>query len=120
MAGPTVTLALAFPGQYTTAGRDRAEPYLLTGGGGLAVLVLSDGERGGLAPTVFAGIDLRLFDDEWDISLDHPELVVEKRFGLLDEPAQLYVRCGRATPRRSARGGTPEPPPALPHRPPPR
>ena len=121
MAGPEVTLAVAFPGQYTTAGPGtRAEPYLLAGGGGLAVLDLSDGERAGLAPTVFAGIGLRLFDDEWDISLDHLEVVVEKRFGLLDELPQLYVRFGRATPRGPARDGTPDPPPALPHRQPPR
>ncbi|HEU0013583.1 MAG TPA: hypothetical protein VFQ45_07850 [Longimicrobium sp.] len=114
VAGPQVSLARAFPSQHTSlmGGRSRAEPYLLLGGGALGVLDTRGRTRAGLAPSVSAGAGFRMLRDEWDITLQHFEVVIEKRFGMLDEAPQLYVRFGTALPRRRGTSPRPaEPPP---------
>jgi len=112
VAGPQVSLARAFPSQHTTlGGRSRAEPYLLLGGGALGVVDTRGETRVGLAPSVSAGAGFRLLHDEWDITLQHFEVVLEKRFGMLDEAPQLYVRFGTALPRRRGASLRPDEPP---------
>lgn len=124
MLGPQVSLGLAFPEWYTLLDRaTRAEPYLLLSGGALGVARFEEDEaRLGLAPTVGVGVGLRMFDDEWDITLTQVEVVLQQRFGIAEQAPQLYVRFGRALPRRRA-GGTSTrgtggpgvlPPPAVP------
>jgi hypothetical protein len=51
-----------------------------------------------------------MFEDEWDIALTNLEVVVQRRFGVIDQAPQLYVRFSRALPRRGAgRAATPHP-----------
>lgn len=124
MLGPQVSLGVAFPAWYTLLDQGtRAEPYLLLSGGALGVASFEEDEaRFGMAPGVGVGVGLRMFDDEWDIALTQVEVVVQRRFGIADQAPQLYVRFGRALPRRRA-GGTSArgtdgrgvlPPPAVP------
>jgi hypothetical protein len=124
MVGPQVSLGLAIPQWYTLVdGGRRAEPYLLLNAGayGVANFETSQTELG-LAPTVGFGVGFRVFEDEWDIALTHLEVLVQRRFGVIDQAPQLYVRLSRALPRRrGGRPGTPHPdgpgvPPPPPHR----
>lgn len=108
--GPRVTLARAFAGQYVGIGKKaRGEPYLLAGAAMYGAGDFHGGTRWGGAPAVSAGIGLRVFDDAWDVDLSTVELVVERRFGIQDGPARLYIRIGRARVPRSA--DTRPPPP---------
>ena len=112
MAGPRFSVAMAIPGWYVELQRaTRAEPYLVLGGSAYGVASFSDDETElGVAPGISAGIGFRLFDDEWDISLSHLEVVVQQRFGVADQLPQAYVRLSRAVPRRRpARGADPHP-----------
>jgi hypothetical protein len=112
MLGPQVTLGMAVPAWYTLLDRGtRAEPYLLLGGGALGVANFDGDETPlGIAPTLSLGVGMRLFDDEWDISLTQVELAVQQRFGAADQAPQLYVRFSRALPRRRGeRASTPHP-----------
>lgn len=109
MLGPQVSLAMAVPGWYTALDRGtRAEPYLLLSAGAFGAADFRDETEVGIAPSIAVGVGLRLFDDEWDISLTQVELTVQQRFGILDQEPQLYVRFGRAIPRR--RGSRPSAP----------
>jgi hypothetical protein len=123
MVGPRFSVALAVPGWYVELQRaTRAEPYVVLGGSAYGVASLSDEDSElGIAPGISAGIGFRLFDDEWDISLSHVELVVQQRFGVADQAPQAYLRLSRAVPRRRpARVGDPHPdgPVSLPPPPP--
>jgi hypothetical protein len=120
MLGPQVSLAMAIPGWYTLLDKGtRAEPYLLVTGGAHGVADFEDDEaRLGIAPMVAVGVGFRLFEDEWDVALTQVEVVVQRRFGVAEGAPQLYVRLGRALPRRG--GGQPAAPPAVGFLPPPR
>lgn len=112
MAGPRVSLALAAPGWYTELdGATRAEPYLLLGGGAYGVAsVAGEEEELGISPAISAGVGLRIFDDEWDVALTQVEVVLQRRFGVADQAAQVYVRFSRAVPRTGrASPSTPHP-----------
>ncbi|HYR09053.1 MAG TPA: hypothetical protein VEQ60_14825 [Longimicrobium sp.] len=121
MLGPQVSLGLAIPGWYTLLDpRTRAEPYLLLSAGAYGVADFeNDAAEAGIAPTAGIGVGMRLFDDEWDISLTQVEVVVQRRFGIADGAPQLHLRLSRALPRRGGRAastphpdgpGTPPPP----------
>jgi hypothetical protein len=123
MAGPRVSIAVALPGWYVELQRaTRAEPYLVLGASAYGIASVSDDDTElGVAPGITAGIGFRLFDDEWDISLSHVELVVQQRFGVADQAPQAYLRLTRAVPRRRpGRGADPHPdgPATLPPPPP--
>lgn len=108
LAGPQVTLAGAFPGQFMMVGELRAEPYVLAGGGVTGILEFQEDARDGVAPGVHGGAGLRLLgEDPWDVSLDYVELIAERRFGALGEGWQVYFRLGRAV----GRGPRTAPPP---------
>ena len=100
----------------------RAEPYLLLAAGAYGVAGFeADETELGIAPTIGFGVGFRMFQDEWDIALTHLEVVVQRRFGAIDQAPQLYVRLSRALPRRAGRAATPHPdgpgvPPPPPHR----
>jgi hypothetical protein len=125
--GPRVSLALAVPGWYTELEhRTRAEPYLVLGGAAYGVADFGDADEEaafGLSPVISAGVGLRLFDNEWDISLTQMEVVVQKRFGFREQGPQIHVRLVTAVPRRRpGRAADPHPdgpaslPPPSPHR----
>jgi hypothetical protein len=125
MLGPRVSLALAAPGWYTELQRGvRAEPYLLVGGAVYGVADFGDADEEaafGLSPAISAGVGLRLFDNEWDISLTQLEVAVQRRFGFAEQGPQIYVRLGTAVPRRRpGRAADPHPdgPASLPPPPP--
>jgi hypothetical protein len=101
MAGPQVSLALAAPGWYMELDRGtRAEPYLVLGGAAFGVVDFADDETGlGISPAISAGIGFRVFDDEWDVALSHVEVVLQQRFGVADQPPQVYLRFSRSVPR---------------------
>jgi hypothetical protein len=106
LAGPRVSLARAFPGQHLeiTSG-SRGEPYLLVTGAGYGVADVQGENDFGFAGGVGAGVGLRVFGDEWDTSLAHVEVLLERRFGFRAGHTELFVRVGRAVPvgRRRAR-----------------
>ncbi len=123
MVGPQVSLGLAIPQWYTLVdGGKRAEPYLLLTAGAYGVAGFeADETELGVAPTAGFGVGFRMFEDEWDIALTNLEVVVQRRFGVIDQAPQLYVRFSRALPRRGAgRAATPHPDgpglPTAPHR----
>jgi hypothetical protein len=127
MLGPRVSLALAAPDWYTELERGiRAEPYLLVGGAAYGVAYFGDADEEavfGLSPAISAGVGLRLFDNEWDISLTQMEVAVQQRFGVGEQGLQIHVRVGTAIPRRRpGRTADPHPdgpaslPPPSPHR----
>lgn len=120
MLGPQVSLAMAIPAWYTVLDRStRAEPYLLVTGGAHGVADFEDDQaRLGIAPMAAVGVGFRLFEDEWDVALTQVEVVVQRRFGIAEGAPQLYVRLGRARPRRG--GGKATTPPAVGLLPPPR
>ncbi len=100
LAGPQLTLTRAFRSQHFEAARgSRAEPYLIGTAGAYGVADFSAGEQG-FAPAVAGGIGMRVFGDEWDVSLSVIELTVEKRFGFRERGAELYIRLGNISPRR--------------------
>jgi hypothetical protein len=110
MAGPQLGIGLAMPGAFITLERGtRAEPYLLAGGGALGVADVAD-ERLGISPNAYAGLGLRLFDDEWDVALTHLEVIVQQRFGAGAQGPELYLRVVRSVPP----GGRAAPPPIVP------
>jgi hypothetical protein len=101
LVGPRVSLGAAFPSQYLEFGkRTRAEPYLIASGGiyGLADFFQEDAYGG--APFVAAGVGVRMLNDPWDVDMSLLEVVVERRFGMEDQPAELYVRFTTALTRR--------------------
>jgi hypothetical protein len=108
MLGPQASLALAIPGWYTLLDPDtRAEPYLLLSAGAYGVADFEhEPAEVGIAPTAGVGVGMRLFDDEWDISLTQVEVVVQRRFGIADGAPQLHVRLSRALPRRGGRASS--------------
>jgi hypothetical protein len=104
-AGPRVSLARAFPGQYVLVAHDnRAEPYLVVGGTAAALADLGRHKAVGFTPAVSAGAGLRVFGDAWDTDLATLELLVERRFGFRGGETELYLRLGHAVPvkRRAA------------------
>jgi hypothetical protein len=111
MVGPQVSLGLAIPPWYTLVqGGKRAEPYLLLNAGAYGVANFRESQTElGLAPTIGFGVGFRMFQDEWDIALTQLEVLVQRRFGVIDQAPQLYVRLSRALPRRGTRR------PAAPH-----
>lgn len=120
--GPQVSLGLAIPPWYTLVdGGRRAEPYLLLSAGAYGVANFEESQMElGLAPSIGFGFGFRMFEDEWDIALTQLEVLVQRRFGVVDQAPQLYVRLSRALPRRGARRpstphpdgpGVPPPPP---------
>jgi hypothetical protein len=105
-----VTLARAFAGQYVGIGKKaRGEPYFLASAALYGAGDFHDGTRWGGAPAVSVGIGLRVFDDAWDVDLSTVELVVERRFGIQEGPARLYIRLGRARAPRPRDAGPPPP-----------
>jgi hypothetical protein len=127
MLGPRVSLALAVPGWYTELERGiRAEPYLLLDGAAYSVADFGDADEEvafGVSPAISAGVGLRLFENEWDISLTQLEVVVQQRFGFAEQGPEIHVRLGTATPRRRpGHAADPHPdgpaslPPPPPHR----
>ncbi len=115
LVGPRVSLGAAFPSQYLEFGkRTRAEPYLVASGGiyGLADFFQEDAYGG--APFVAAGVGVRMLNDPWDVDMSLLEVVVERRFGMDDSPAELYIRFSTALTRRppsdTARARTRRPP----------
>ena len=106
LAGPQLTLAYAFPGQYTSFTRDsRAEPYVLLTATGYGIVDFGrrgEGTDAGFSPALSAGVGFRVFGDEWDVELSTLELVMERRFGFRPG-TEIFVRFGRATPRDAAR-----------------
>lgn len=114
LLGPRVSLALAVPDWYIELERrTRAEPYLLLGGAAYGVADFGDVDDEaafGLSPAISAGVGLRLFDNEWDISLTQLEVAVQQRFGFGEQGPQIHVRLGTAVPRRrSGRAADPHP-----------
>lgn len=112
MVGPQASLGLAIPQWYTLVDRGRrAEPYLLLAAGAYGVASFEEDETDlGIAPTIGFGAGFRVFEDEWDIALTQLEVLVQRRFGVIDQAPQLYVRLSRAVPRRGAgRASTPHP-----------
>ncbi|HSU14601.1 hypothetical protein [Longimicrobium sp.] len=106
--GPRLTLARAFPSQFVGFGKaSRAEPYLVATAGMYMAGDFGDGSRWGGAPTVSGGFGFRVFQDRWNVDLSTLELVVERRFGVQDGPARLYLRFGRATAPRERRDRAP-------------
>lgn len=122
MAGPRVSIAMAIPHWYLEMQRaTRAEPYVVLGASAYGIASVSGEETElGVAPGITAGVGFRLFNDEWDISLTHVELVVQQRFGTADQAPQAYLRFSRALPRRRpSRGADPHPDGPAPLPPPP-
>jgi hypothetical protein len=100
-AGPRVSLARAFPGQYVLISHEnRAEPYLLVAGTASALADLGRNKAVGFTPSVAAGAGLRVFGDAWDTDLATIEVLVERRFGFRGGETELYVRLGHAAPAR--------------------
>ncbi len=100
LAAPQATVGYAFPGQYMSLGREsRGEPYLVASAGAYGIADVVDETRFGVAPSVSAGIGVRVFSDEWNVEMGTFELVVERRFGF-EESTELYLRFGRARPAR--------------------
>jgi hypothetical protein len=96
-AGPRVTLARAFPGQYVGMGKKaRGEPYLLAGAAMYGAGDFTGEARWGGAPAVSAGFGFRVFADAWEVDLSMAEVVLERRWGVQDGPLRLYLRLGRA------------------------
>lgn len=114
VAGPSASLAHAFPAQNLSLGRTtRGESYLVAQasayGIGRFYSELEEANAGdeggwGFAPAFSAGVGLRMFSDEWDVDLSTLEVVVEKRLGFGEGDPQLYIRFGRATAPRGSRG----------------
>jgi hypothetical protein len=114
VAGPSASLAHAFPAQNLALGRTtRGDPYLVAQASAYAIgrfyselEEANTGDEGGwgFAPAFSAGVGLRMFSDEWDVDLSTLELVVEKRLGFGEGDPQLYIRFGRATAPRGSRG----------------
>lgn len=122
LVGPRVSLGFAMPEWYTEMERGtRAEPYLLLSGAAYGVAGVEDDETElGIAPAVSLAVGLRMFDDEWDISLTSVEVAVQQRFGVAEQAPQVYVRFSRALPRRRpARAPDPHPAGPAPLPPPP-
>jgi hypothetical protein len=95
--GPRLTLARAFPSQYVGIGKaSRAEAYLLAAAGAYMAGDFGDESRWGGAPALSGGFGFRVFRDKWNVDLSTLELVVERRFGVQNGPARLYVRFGTA------------------------
>jgi hypothetical protein len=96
---PQISVAYAFPGQHTSLGRTtRGEPYLVAGAGAYGIADFTADTRLGVAPSVSAGLGMRLFGDEWNMEMGTLEVVVERRFGF-DAATELFLRFGRARPR---------------------
>jgi len=132
IAGPSASIAHAFPAQNVALGRTtRGEPYLIAQAsafgigrfyGELEEEEAGDEDGWGVAPAFSAGIGLRMFSDEWNVDLSTLEFVVEKRLGFGEGDPQLYIRFGRATAPRGGRsdaGATIAPAAAAPPPPPP-
>lgn len=101
LVGPRVSLGAAFPSQYLEFGkRTRAEPYLVASGGVYALADFVQEDAYGGAPFVAAGVGVRMLNDPWDVDMSLLEVVVERRFGMDDNPAELYVRFSTALTRR--------------------
>lgn len=114
-AGPRVSLARAFPGQYILISNDnRAEPYVLVAGAASALGDLGRNKALGFTPSVAAGAGMRVFGDAWDTDLATIELLVERRFGFRGGETELYLRLGHAVPvkHRAAPTTTPASMPA--------
>lgn len=106
--GPRLTLGRAFPAQYVGIGRtSRAEPYLVAAAGAYLAGDFGGGSRWGGAPALSGGLGFRVFRDQWNVDLATLELVVERRFGVQDGPARLYIRFGSARAPRGRHDRTP-------------
>jgi hypothetical protein len=107
--GPRLTLARAFPSQFVGLGRaSRGEPYLVATAAMYGAADFGGGTTWGGAPAVSGGFGFRVFHDKWNVDLSTVEVLVERRFGVQDGPARVYLRVGTATAPRSRRDHTPD------------